>query len=839
MPLATLVLLLIIRTRFPIGTPFNQTIKNRYGQPVLDSYRSYEKLTLKKSILEADLKFLTTCKQYNIIPKFLYFKPYNQQFRNSKLYRSWLSQLLSFEIKQKSKQLKSVVRKIPIKRQELRNGVKSWFDFRHSIETAEKCNKKILDLKIAKHQRKLWDLGINTNNHINPNDVIFNYSQRVLTDAEKEVLALGLDFALPKGKIDYVSHFYSFEKLWLKIRKWSRRQLNQDNDLQRRISSIAHESFYTFQGNKHRIPLLPDHLMEALRDLRKDPNIKIIRPDKGKGVVILNTDDYTSKLNTILGNDKKFKKLNTTPLKETQRLEDKLIRFISSLVKKNLLTQEQYDQIRPSGSNPAILYGLPKVHKDQVPLRPIMSSLNTFNRKLSKFLIQFLIPLTTNIYTVPSTYEFCSEIKSFSYHNPPIMASFDVESLFTNIPVKETINIIINELFTDSNQYNGFSRTQFRKLLNLACTENIFIFDNNLYQQIDGVAMGGSLGPIMANIFMCYMEKKWLDQCPSHFKPILYRRYVDDCFLLFTNRDHIEAFKVYLNSKHPNIKFTTEIESNSKLPFIGVTVAHQDHGFSTSVYRKPTDTGLGMNYLTFTQSTFKTNSILTLLHRCYTICSTWHLFDVEIQFLHSFYCANRFPSHVFWRCVRKFLHGVLNPRPVTFNVPKDIQYISLPFIGHQSYNIRNQLQSLFKVFFPQINVRIVLSNKNTIGNLFPTKERIPKSICSNIVYLYKCPGEECNSSYVGSTIRRLHDRVSEHLGVSHLTGQKVTKPSFSSIREHSRSSNHPLSAEAFTIIGRGGSNDHIQMIQLLESVYIKYHHPDLNSTDTAFPLNII
>ena len=139
------------------------------------------------------------------------------------------------------------------------------------------------------------------------------------------------------------------------------------------------------------------------------------------------------------------------------------------------------------------------------------------------------------------------------------------------------------------------------------------------------------------------------------------------------------------------------------------------------------------------------------------------------------------------------------------------------------------------MFFPQINVRIILSNKNTIGNFFPAKERIPNNICSNIVYFYKCPGDECNSSYVGSSERRLHDRVSEHMGVSFLTGQKLSKPSFSSIREHSESSDHPLSADAFSIIGRGRSNDNIR---LLESVFIKFHNPTLNHMDTAFPLHI-
>ena len=79
--LSTLVLLFITRIRFPPGTPFNQTITQRYGRPALDKFRSFEKLELKQLSLEADLKFLITCKQNNVIPKFIHFKTYNKKFK--------------------------------------------------------------------------------------------------------------------------------------------------------------------------------------------------------------------------------------------------------------------------------------------------------------------------------------------------------------------------------------------------------------------------------------------------------------------------------------------------------------------------------------------------------------------------------------------------------------------------------------------------------------------------------------------------------------------------------------------------------------------------------------
>ena len=102
----------------------------------------------------------------------------------------------------------------------------------------------------------------------------------------------------------------------------------------------------------------------------------------------------------------------------------------------------------------------------------------------------------------------------------------------------------------------------YRKLLTLATTESVFLFNDNYYKQIDGVAMGSPLGSTLANAFMCHYERKWLDDCPSEFKPTFYRRYVDDIFVTFSSPSHVEPFFSYLNSRHGNISFTHEKEKD-------------------------------------------------------------------------------------------------------------------------------------------------------------------------------------------------------------------------------------------------------------------------------------
>ena len=214
---------------------------------------------------------------------------------------------------------------------------------------------------------------------------------------------------------------------------------------------------------------------------------------------------------------------------------------------------------------------------------------------IAKFLVTILAPLTKNEFTVLNSHEFVEDISKLSVDTSDdgvFMASFDVESLFTNIPLKETINICVTSLFSTATDVLGITSTYFRSLLELAVMNSFFIFNDKFYRQKEGVGMGLPLGPSFANIFMCHYEKLWLASCPPEFTPMFYRRYVDDCFLLFRDRSHAESYLGFLNSKHPSIKFTMEKESGGKLPFLGVLVRKEGGRLHTSVFRKPSFSGL-------------------------------------------------------------------------------------------------------------------------------------------------------------------------------------------------------------------------------------------------------
>ena len=133
------------------------------------------------------------------------------------------------------------------------------------------------------------------------------------------------------------------------------------------------------------------------------------------------------------------------------------------------------------------------------------------------------------------------------------MGSLDVDSLFTYTPLDKTIDICTNTIYSEQDVIEGINKEEFQNLLSLATKESYFIFNKVLYKQKDGVAIGSPLGPILTNAFLCFYERKYLEECPSEFKPVFYRRYVDDIFVLFKSTDHLEKFCNYFNTCHPNM----------------------------------------------------------------------------------------------------------------------------------------------------------------------------------------------------------------------------------------------------------------------------------------------
>ena len=181
------------------------------------------------------------------------------------------------------------------------------------------------------------------------------------------------------------------------------------------------------------------------------------------------------------------------------------------------------------------------MHKSDVPLRPVISMIGTPEYKLAKFLDDLMKPHIPDTYLLKSTQEFTDRLKETPFNNGNLMVSFDAVSLFTNVPLAETIELIIDRMYDDDNcNAVPVNKVVFRKLMFMA-TQGLFMYDNKLYKQVDGVTMGSPLGPTLANFFLGYTEEKIFAN-NKELLPKLYLRYIDDVYAVFDCDDDCLKF---------------------------------------------------------------------------------------------------------------------------------------------------------------------------------------------------------------------------------------------------------------------------------------------------------
>ena len=156
-------------------------------------------------------------------------------------------------------------------------------------------------------------------------------------------------------------------------------------------------------------------------------------------------------------------------------------------------------------------------YKERLAMRPILSATDTYNSyALAKWLDEKLKPLSINEYTISDIFQFSEEIQHLQIGDSDFLVLHDVTALFSNVPLEETIQILSTKAF-NANWFNNthnlnICEGDLIELLTIATKDQLFQFNGDLYEQIDGVAMGSPLGPLMANTFMCSIEEKHIHE---------------------------------------------------------------------------------------------------------------------------------------------------------------------------------------------------------------------------------------------------------------------------------------------------------------------------------------
>ena len=417
--------------------------------------------------------------------------------------------------------------------------------------------------KLNKHDKTIAYLRMKRFGNFDPSSSnVLNLSTYELSSTELFALKHGLKFSIPPRNISREMVFSEFETLSSQLHHHTPRSKEDLERLNAKLYDLAHG----FCGTGTPIDLGDFRMRKecyiAFKSLRSNRNIVITKPDKGSGVVLLDHTQYVSKMLEVLSDRCKFKSLGpVSDFDFTASIELAFQRRLSRLLKNKSIPLTVYNEIRPTGSQRPRLYGLPKTHKPNCPLRPILSMIGSPQHKLAKYLISLLTPVSDRFskYTVKDSFGFVELLKSIPISSDKLhMCSFDIKKLFTNIPLTEVIDICMDHLFHSDITSPNISEEVCRELLNMATVNVEFSFNDHMYRQVDGVAMGSPLGPILANIFVGYHEERLFNSCAM---PILYRRYVDDIFILSSGQKQADALFKSLSKLHPSLAFTKE-ESN-------------------------------------------------------------------------------------------------------------------------------------------------------------------------------------------------------------------------------------------------------------------------------------
>ncbi|BHF73361.1 hypothetical protein SprV_0401644200 [Sparganum proliferum] len=266
---------------------------------------------------------------------------------------------------------------------------------------------------------------------------------------------------------------------------------------------------------------------------------------------------------------------------------------------------------RPQDTALARFYGLPKVHKDGAPLRPIMSLKGTPTYGLAKWLFRRLKFLTAESdTTVSSSAQFLEKLKG--------------------------------------KQLDCLGRAQVLQLLKF-CLRTYFTFDGTIYEQVKGTPMGSPISGFIDETVLQRLESPVF----QHHKPKFWARYVDDTFVVI-DWDQLLTFKERLNAVFPDIQFTMEEEKNNQLAFLDVLVCRKDcGGLKTKVFRKATNTLQVLNFNSNHPISHKCSCVRTLYRRVETHCSKPEDKIAELQYLRRVFKANGYPRNFVNRCIPK------------------------------------------------------------------------------------------------------------------------------------------------------------------------------------------
>ena len=655
------------------------------------------------------------------------------------------------------------------------------------LDNAIKHNtQRVKEFVQTRHAYKLAKLrAANNNEYVNKDRWVVNLSSRKLTSAKTAVLRYGLNFAPVPKEIHIPEIIASIES--------GIRDLPEGNkeSVRATVTNILKYSKPPTNCNLSRQQKL------ALKSLRRDNNIIIIPADKGKAVVVMDNDEHTNKINELLSDKETYLKTTDRRRSPVSKIEKDLTKLLSDIKKTpsehdpetTQMDERLYLHLHSTDGPPARFYGLPKVHKPAVPLRPITSCINFPTYNLSKHLVKILSLLVKEKYTVKNSSVFSQQVRHRCIADDEVMVPFDVVSLFTSIPTNLSLQVIQKRLQQDTllTQRTHMSITNIIKLLDFVLQNSFSTYKNEYYQQISGCAMGSPVSATVADIIMEHVEETAISTAPH---PPRWRfRYVDDSHSCL-KKTQVNEFHDHLNSINPHLQFTVELEENRCLPFLDTMTIRSNGKIEDDIYRKLTHTDKYSHHDSHHPLQHKLSVLSTLLDRAEKMPSSnkgkrrerKHVLRVlrdngyPFTFIRSYdhkrkrHHTDKTNANVHIPCTGVNNRG--NPADCVAS-----SCVTLPYVKGVTGKVSKVLR--------RENIKVRYKPTTTLSQQFTKpKDKSPPEQTNGVVYKICC--YNCDFVYYGQTDRALKTRIKEHeIAVSHFD-------QYSKIAKHAEQYDHQI-----------------------------------------------
>ena len=447
---------------------------------------------------------------------------------------------------------------------------------------------------------------------------------------------------------------------------------------------------------------------KTIKFFKNNSNLIIKKADKGNCVVLMTKQFYIEIGRNFLESNKDF--IVTLPLDPTLTITNKITYELTKLLQENKINQLLFTILKPTThpKTPSI-YFLPKIHKNpNISGRPIVSANNHPCENISIFLDYVLQPYSTKhpLFLKDST-NLLQEISTLS--NLPqhaLLFSIDVVNMYTMIPIKEMINEILitineNPLLLNHPKYS-INKDTIKTLLELTFETNYFEFNDILYLQTNGIAMGTACACVTSDIFICnFVEKNLFKHL---YRPAFYKQYRDDSFGIWLHgKEKLDNFLNHINTLHPKIKFT--MSTGKTIEYLDLKISLTEWGtIATETYYKPTDTFQMLPYNSNHPNHVKNNIPKSQLIRHIRNCTYPQNLRLHTTHLFANLLKRKYPAHLLLQKLTK--HNLKRLQILKYK--QKTKFNKIPLILKHQNNLPNfsntlkHLTTMLKTKYPQL-----------------------------------------------------------------------------------------------------------------------------------------